>query len=157
MNSSEFFSALPDSVRGRLPRRLQAFKVNRRSWLAQLYYTHPLLHYEAWNLGERRSGLELGLHFESPNPAENARLLIGFQARLFEVKAELGESIEAEQWDKGWAKVYEVIPLEPFTADYLDRAAARLAQIMSVLQPIFADVDGRTRARPRHRRLSGRG
>ncbi|HLF27649.1 MAG TPA: hypothetical protein VJG32_15040 [Anaerolineae bacterium] len=144
MNSSEFFGALPDSVRAQLPRPLQNFKVSRRSWLVQLYYTQPLLHYEAWNLGARRGGIELGLHFESRDPAENARLLIGFQSHLFEIKAELGTAIEAEQWDRGWTKVYEVIPRESFTADYLKQVAARLAQIIGVMQPIFEHVYGRS-------------
>ena len=112
----------------------------------QLYYTHPLLHYEVWNLGERRGRLEIGLHFESRDRAENERLLAGFQARLFEIKTELGDSIEAEQWDKGWTKVYEVIPLETFTADYLERVASRLAQWIVVAQPIFDHL-----ARPRRR------
>ena len=109
MNGNEFFGALPASTRAHLPRHLREFKVNRRSWLVQLYYAHPLLHYEVWNLGERRGELEIGLHFESRNRAENERLLAGFQSRLFEIKAELGDSIEAEQWDKGWTKVYEVM------------------------------------------------
>lgn len=140
MRSHEFFGALPDAARPLLPRHLQNFSVNRRSWLVQLYYTIPQLHYEVWNLGDRRGKLEIGLHFESRQPAENERLLRGFQAHLFEIKAELGESVEAEQWDRGWAKVYEVIPREPFTPDYLNRAAARLVQMIGVMQPIFEKV-----------------
>ncbi len=151
MNGSDFFGAIPAATRERLPRRLQDFKVNRRSWLVQLYYAHPLLHYEAWNLGERRGGLELGLHFESHERTENERLLLGFQAHLFEIKDELGESIQAEQWDKGWTKVYEVIPREPFTAEYLDRVAGRLAHLIAVMQPIFEHVYQQGRAKKRRR------
>ncbi|HEY4690772.1 MAG TPA: hypothetical protein VIK33_15770 [Anaerolineae bacterium] len=151
MNGGEFFGAIPDAVRAHLPKPLQAFKVNRRSWLGQLYYDDPLLHYEALNLGERRGGLELGLHFESREHTQNQRLLIGFQSRLFEIKAELGESIEAEQWDRGWTKVYDVIPRERFTPEYVERVAARLAQMIGVLQPIYADV--RKRNRPKKRVL----
>ena len=150
MNSSEFFGAIPAATRARLPRRLQGFQVNRRAWLVQLYYTHPLLHYEVWNLGDRRGRLEIGLHFESRTPAENERLLRGFQAHLFEIKAELGESIEAEAWDKGWTKVYEAIPREPFAPDYVDRIAARLAQVIVVMQPIFEHVyKGHRRTEPK--------
>ena len=140
MKSSEFFGALPAATRTRLPERLQGFHASRRSWLVQLYYDHPLLHYEVWNLGERSGRLEIGLHFESRDRAENERLLRGFQSHLFEIKAELGESVEAEAWDKGWTKAYEVIPLEPFTQNYLDRVAARLAQMIVVMQPIFEHV-----------------
>lgn len=151
MNGNEFFGALPASTRARLPRHLREFKVNRRSWLVQLYYAHPLLHYEVWNLGERRGELEIGLHFESRDRAENERLLAGFQSRLFEIKAELGDSIEAEQWDKGWTKVYEVIPRETFTADYLEHVASRLAQWIVVAQPIFEYVNRRNQVIKRGR------
>jgi hypothetical protein len=140
MRSSDFFAALPDATRAKLPKRLQAFKVNKRSWLVQLYYAHPLLHYEVWYFGDRRNSIEIGLHFESRDAAENDQLLHGFQSHLFEVKAELGESIEAEAWDKGWTKVYELFPREPFTPEYVGRVASRLARIIEVMQPIFEDV-----------------
>ncbi len=137
VNGNEFFGALPGRVRAHLPESLQNFKFKRRSWLVQLYYADPLLHYEAWNLGERHGRVELGLHFESRDRALNERLLLGFQSHLFEIKSELGESIEAEQWDKGWTKVYEVIPRESFSQEYADRVAARMAQMIVILQPIF--------------------
>lgn len=140
MRSSDFFGALPDATRARLPKRWQAFRFLKRSWLVQLYYVHPLLHYEVWNLGDRRGSLEVGLHFESRDRNENDRLLRGFLAHLFEIKAALGDSVEAEAWDKGWTKVYELFPREPFTPEYVDRVAARLAQIIAVMQPIFEDV-----------------
>jgi hypothetical protein len=106
-----------------------------RPWL--VHHTDPLLHYEVATLGERRGILEIGLHFESRNPAVNARLLDGFLRHLFEIKAELGSGFEAEMWDKGWTKVYETIPLEAFDEAYVDRVAGRLAQIIAALQPIL--------------------
>src|SRR5574341_1219089 len=117
MRSSDFFGALPDATRARLPKRWQTFRFQKRSWLVQLYYAQPLLHYEVWNLGDRRGRLEIGLHFESRDRGENERLLRGFLAHLFEIKAELGDSIEAEAWDKGWTRVYELLPREPFTQE----------------------------------------
>lgn len=68
--------------------------------MCQLYYTDPRLHYEVWNLGERRNRLEIGLHFESRDRALNAALLRGFSARMVAVKAALGPQWEAEHWDK---------------------------------------------------------
>lgn len=128
--------ALPAAVQARLAKRLRNFKTTSRSWLVQFYYDDPLLHYEVWTLGERRKRLEIGLHFESRVPGLNARLLEGMLAHLFEIKIELGPSFEAEPWDKGWTKVYETIPLEPFSADYFERVAERVAQIITVLEPI---------------------
>jgi hypothetical protein len=43
-------------------------------------------------------------------------------------------------WDKGWTKVYETIPLEPFSEAYLDRVAGRLAQLIVVMQPILEQL-----------------
>ncbi len=137
MRSSDFMRALPQATRPKLPRKLQAFKTNVRPWLVQFYYSQSLLHYEVVTLGERRGVLEIGLHFESRDPDVNARLLDGFMARLFEIKAELGDQVEAEMWDKGWTKVYETIPLEKFDEDYLNRVADRLAKMIVVLQPIL--------------------
>jgi hypothetical protein len=140
MKSSDFFRALPEAIRPQLPKRMREFKTTGRSWLAQFYYDDPRIHYEAWNLGDRKKRLEIGLHFESRERELNARLLEGMLAHLFEVKAGLGPSFEAEPWDKGWTKVYETIPLESFSADYLERVAARMAQVIRVLEPIRRDL-----------------
>ena len=84
--------------------------------------------------------MEIGLHFESRNAAANEQLLEGFMRHLFEIKAELGDGIEAEMWDRGWTKVYETIPMETFDAAYVDRVAARLAQLIMAMQPILAEL-----------------
>ena len=141
VKSSEFMRALPPVIRAKLDKRLQDFQSAGRSWLVQLYYDDPYIHYEIWNLGERRGRLEIGLHFESRTAGLNARLLEGIMSRLFEIKAELGPSFEAEPWDKGWTKVYEAIPLEPFSAEYLEQVATRVAEVMSVLEPIRRDLE----------------
>lgn len=140
MKSADFMRALPDAVRVHLPKKLQAFKVNLRPWLVQFYYANALLHYEVVTHGERRGLLEIGLHCESRNPDENTRLLNGFMQHLFEIKAELGDQVEAEMWDRGWTKVYETIPLATMSDDYLNRVAERLARMISVLQPILEKV-----------------
>jgi hypothetical protein len=133
---------LPEAIRPRLPKPLRDFQTAGRSWLVQFYYKDPRLHYEIWNLGPRRGRLEIGLHFESRDRELNARLLDGMLAHLFEIKAELGPSFEAEPWDKGWTKVYEAIPLEPFNKEYLERVAARMAQVVGVLEPIRRSLQG---------------
>ena len=141
--------ALLAATRANLPKKLQTFKTNTRPWLVQFYYLDPLLHYEVVTLGERRGKLEIGLHFESRAAEVNARLLAGFMQHLFEIKAELGDHVEAEMWDKGWTKVYETIPLEAFNEGYVNRVADRLAKMMVVLQPIYEAVNGGERKRKR--------
>lgn len=134
--------AIPVATRATLPKKWQNFKTNTRPWLVQLSYADPLLHYEVVTLGERRGILEIGLHFESREAAVNARLLAGFMQHLLEIKAELGDGFEAEQWDRGWTKVYETIPLTAFDEAYVERVAARLAQMIVVMQPILDEITG---------------
>jgi hypothetical protein len=131
---------LPAAARAHLPASLRRFRSAHRSWLCQLYYRDPRLHYEVWNLGERRGLLEIGLHFESRDREENAALLRGFSQRMVAVKAALGQQWEAEAWDKGWTKVYETVPYEPFSDEVLEAIAKRLARAMTVLQPIWDDL-----------------
>jgi hypothetical protein len=140
LTSSQFMRALPEAIRPRLPAELRRFKSLTRGWLCQLYYRQPLLHYEAWNQGERRGQVEIGLHFESRNAQENERYLRGFARYLTEIKARLGYQWEAEQWTRSWTKVYRVVKYEPFSDAYLEAIAAQLAQAMIVLQPMFDEI-----------------
>jgi hypothetical protein len=140
MRLDELMRAIPPATRAKLPKNLQNFKVATRSWLVQIYYTDAQIHYEVVTLGVKRGELELGLHFESRNAALNARLLDGMARYLIEIKAELGNGFEAEMWDRGWTKVYETIPMETFDEAYVDRVAARLAQVIAVMQPILEEV-----------------
>lgn len=144
MRASEFMRAIPAATRAKLPKNLQGFKTHTRPWLVQLSYADPLLHFEVVTLGERRGILEIGLHFESRDPTVNTRLLNDFLQHLFEIKTELGNQVEAEKWDRGWTKIYETIPLESYTEDYLDRVAGRLAKMILLLQPM---LDQLTQAR----------
>ncbi len=137
LTSSQFMAALPGATREHLPAGLRRLRSAHRAWLCQLYYSDPRLHYEVWNFGERRGLLEIGLHFESRDRAVNAALLEGFSRHMVEIKATLGPQWEAEPWDKGWTKVYETIPYEPFTTESLDAIAGRLARAITVLQPIW--------------------
>ena len=100
--------ALPEAVRPKLPKPLRSFEVASRAWLVQLYYDSPHIHYEVWNLGERRGRLEIGLHFEA-DKSTNDLLLEYFEARTFEVHAELGPRIEIERWTNSWTRVHEVV------------------------------------------------
>ncbi len=141
MKSSEFMRALPGAVARRLDGEIALQQGRLWPWGVQLYADDPRFHYEVsrvpLHMGDR---LELALHFESRSPAENRAMLAGFAERLWEVRAALGDGIEAEPWDRGWTKVYETIPLEPYTAEYLDRVAARLVEIVRALHPICRDL-----------------
>jgi hypothetical protein len=138
MRSSDFMAALPEAVQRYLGEEIRLTRGRLWPWGVQLYVDDPRYHYEisrvAPRLGDR---LELGLHFESKNPAENRALLAGFDARLVEIKASLGDGASAELWDRGWAKVYETARLEPYSESYLQTIAGRMAALIRVLHPIY--------------------
>jgi len=136
MRSSDFMKAIPDAVRPHLPPALRDFQWHARAWLVQIHYGQPAVHYEVWSM-QYRDLLELGLHFEQRDPAANARLLAYFDTHAIAIKAELGERVEVEPWDKGWAKVYETWPLEPFELSFVEKVASRLAQMIAYLQPLL--------------------
>jgi hypothetical protein len=140
MTSYQFMQALPNALREHLPPPLQKFKTFLRGWLCQVYYADPKAHFEVWNMGERRGVLEIGLHFESKDRAANEALLRSFFPHMIEVKVALGPGWEAEYWDKGWTKVYETVPYEPFSVDLLDSVSRRLARAITVLTPILDDI-----------------
>jgi hypothetical protein len=88
----------------------------------------------------RQKGWELGFHFEASDKKLNRFLLDGFRRNLFEIKDTLGESVEAEMWDKGWTKIYQVYPEAPLTETYQAEVGQQLAKMIACLQPIFVDL-----------------
>jgi hypothetical protein len=130
----QFFRELPDGVRPLLPDELRDFTFRPRGSLAQLYYRDPRVHYEAW-FHWRTGRLELGLHFERAE-RDNERLFEAFDRRMVEIKGELGQSIELERWDRGWARLYETWPCEKVDRPFRDQMTERFARIIAVTQPI---------------------
>jgi hypothetical protein len=142
LSRRDFIRKLPDSLIPNLPVSLQGIKV-RQPWgyLIQFHYGEPWLHYEV-SRAVNRNGYELGFHCESKDKDLNRYLLFGFRQHLFEIKDELGDSVEAEMWDRGWTKIYEVIPEEALTADYQMRIALRMVRIIVCLHPIYVELRG---------------
>ena len=140
MTRTSFLKTLPEVVIPMLPRSLQGIKVRQPyRWLIQLNYGEPGLHYEVSG-AKHRSGWEIGFHCEARDKHLNRFLLEGFRRHLFEIKAELGESIEAEMWDRGWTKIYEVLPEAELTEEYQERVGGRLAEIIVCLHPIYVQL-----------------
>lgn len=145
LSAGAFLQGLPDLLRPLLPPRLQGFQTRFPfRGLLQIHYGEPALHYEVGHIsarpGSRALGWELGFHCEARDHQLNRLLLDGFRRHLIEIKATLGDGIEAEMWDRGWTKIYEVFPDEPLTVDYQARLAARLAEIITCLHPFFVDL-----------------
>ena len=142
MSYRNFLKTLPEAVIPQLPANLQAIKV-RQPWryLIQFHYGEPRLHYEVAR-AQGRAGLELGFHCEARDRDLNRYLLKGFRHHLFEIKDRLGESVEAEMWDRGWTKIYEVYPEGELTSDYQAAVGRRLAEIIVCLHPFYVELRG---------------
>ncbi|MEI2611871.1 MAG: hypothetical protein V9G20_24810 [Candidatus Promineifilaceae bacterium] len=140
LSQTRFLQTLPDVVIPQLPAHWGRVQV-KQPWgfLVQFHFGEPNLHYEVVK-AYRTGGYEVGLHFEDKRHELNRFLLDGFRRHLLEIKHTLGDSIEAEMWDRGWTKVYEVIPEESLTTDYQERVAARLVEMMNCFQPILVGL-----------------
>jgi hypothetical protein len=140
LSNAQFLRSLPDVVIPKLPPDLQTIQSRQPwRWLVQFHYGEPRLHYEVAR-ARRPEGWELGFHCEARDRRLNRYLLDGFRRNLFEIKAALGEGMEAEMWDRGWTKIYEVLPQEPLTTDFQARIGARMAEIIVVLHPFYVEL-----------------
>jgi len=142
LSSAKFLSTLPEVVLPSLPTALQSIQVRQPyRWLIQFHYGEPRLHYEV-SRSQRRNGWELGFHCEARDKRLNRFLLDGFRRHLFEIKDMLGEPIEAEMWDRGWTKIYEIYPDEPLTTTYQHLVGLRMAEIIVCLHPFYVELRG---------------
>ena len=129
-----FLRAVANDVLAYFAGRTTPVQCNTRGRLAKFWCSPPSsIHYEVW-LHERRNLIELGLHFEG-DAELNAQLLAYFSGCLLEIQDELGDSIWAEEWDKGWTRLYEVRPMLPLDDERVAETAARMCELIQVLQP----------------------
>lgn len=129
---------MPDVVMPHLPVAWQMQSRQPFRWIVQFYGDDPKLHFEVGRV--RNRALEVGLHLESKDKALNQYVINGFLRHLFELKAELGAEIEAEPWDRGWAKVYELWPDQPLTPDFQRALGERLAFMIAHMQPLLTEL-----------------
>ena len=132
-----FLRGLPATLRDELPATLHAFRWTAYAQQAKAWYGNADLHYEIWVRG-RLHVVELGLHFEADD-LTNARLLAAFGSRAKEVKRGLGRDARIEEWDRGWARVWEPISLELSDDELTERVGTRLCDYVRVLEPILRD------------------
>lgn len=140
LSQVQFLKTLPELVVPHLPEPLQGIKVRQPyRWLTQFHYGEPRLHYEV-SSAKYRPGWELGFHCEARDRSLNLYLLKGFRRHLFEIKDVLGPTIEAEMWDKGWTKIYEVFPDGDLNAAYQAALATRLSELIVCLHPVYIEL-----------------
>jgi hypothetical protein len=146
LSRNKFLETLPDSVLPHLPDTLRNNIQVRQPWrwLVQFHFGEPRLHFEV-SKASRRNGWELGFHCEARDKQLNRFLLDGFRRNLFEIKDTLGETMEAEMWDRGWTKIYEVVEERPLTTTYQLKIGQRLAEMIICIHPIFVELRGAVR------------
>ena len=102
--------------------------------LLKVYYDNERVHYEVWT-NSTAGTIELGLHFED-GPVSTAAYLAFFDARIVELKHELGPEVELERWTASWGHLYELTPLIRLDTDLVEQIVERLASFITVLQPM---------------------
>lgn len=137
MDPRTYLRAVDAAMREGVPAGLGALRHQNRGWQAKWWYGNPALHYEATSR-VREKAIEIGLHFEA-DPLTNARLLAAFRAHAKSIARRLGE-VRIEEWDRGWARVWEPIALpKPLGVENGTAVGKRLARYISVLEPILRD------------------
>ena len=106
-------------------------------WMVKVWFGNKDLHYEC-GVYFRRKVIELGLHFES-DAFTNQLLLGAIRVRAKAIAKKL-PTARIETWDKGWARVWEPIPLEKFEERYSAQLTKTLAKYVRVLEPILEDA-----------------
>jgi hypothetical protein len=141
MRIQQFQVALVDKTRKKLPRALKNFEPRSFFSIVKLSYRNPKLHYEVWVRGKERL-IEIGLHLEADKSTNDA-LLTYFNSHALEIHDELGSRVEIEQWTNSWSRVHEVVPYESLNADLVDHLAAKLAKMITVLEPMLEGYSNR--------------
>jgi hypothetical protein len=137
MEPKTYLRAVDAAVREGIPNTLGEVHHQNRGWQAKWWYGNPALHYES-TPRVRQSTVEIGLHFEA-DELTNALLLAAFRAHAKPIARRLGD-VRIEEWDRGWARVWEPIGLtEPLGTRNGTAVGKRIAAYVAVLEPILRD------------------
>ena len=138
LNRREFFVAIVGTLREALPAELSEFRHRANPLLLKIDYGNERVHYEVWP-DAARGHVEVGLHFED-GPASTAAYLAFFDARIVEIKHQLGDRIELERWTASWGHLFEVHQLGPLDRRYAALISQRLAAQIAILQPMVREA-----------------
>lgn len=134
MQPAECLRRVRPLVRERVPDQFREFHWESFSFQSKLWYGNKALHYEIWPR-ERLGTIEIGLHFEA-DPLTNARLLAAFAANAKAIRRALADA-RIEEWDRGWARVWEPLPHRKPDDGLASELAGRIAAYVTTLEPIL--------------------
>jgi len=135
MRVAEFMSLVQERALARLSDELRHGLTARvRSVWLQMHYHTPKLHYEVW-LTRKTGRIEIGLHFEGAREFSYlwAELMSNHAPEIF---GRLGPDVEIEEWTPSWTRIHQSVPYDPLSDALADDVARRLAEMITVLQPI---------------------
>jgi len=134
MRVAEFMSLVQERTLALLPEELRGWTARIRSVWLQIHYHTPKVHYEVW-LTRKTGRIEIGLHFEGVRDFSYrwAELIAPYMP---EIQARLGPHVELEEWTASWTRVHQTLRYDPLTEPLAEEAACRLAETITVLQPI---------------------
>jgi hypothetical protein len=131
-----FFQRVVNGARRGLPDELAQFHAKPGFDLVKIWYENERVHYEA-AIDLHREHIEVALHFED-GPVSTAIYLRAFDQQIIQIKHELGHTVELERWTQSWGRVFELTPLTALDAATGERAAQRMIEFITELQPIVA-------------------
>lgn len=101
--------------------------------ILQLSWGEPAFHIELQPQPTRRL-IELGLHFEGPPEANDARAAL-VAAHAAPLMAVLGPTWELEAWTASWRRLHRTYPFATLTRPLAETVAADLARAIPLLYP----------------------
>jgi hypothetical protein len=134
----DFFDEVVGALRASIGDEHAAFRHRANPMMLKIDFGNDRIHYEVWP-DSARNHIELGLHFED-GPVSTAAYLAYFDARIVEIKHQLGAGIELERWTVSWGHLYETIALTRLDRGFARQIAERLARLITTLQPLVEDA-----------------
>lgn len=138
MRIRDFLFLMYDHLSQRLPEPLREHHWRVRFSFLQVYFETAAVHYEVW-VQRKTSRIEIGLHFEGERE-DNYGWASALGGRALEIQAQLGPSVELEEWTQSWTRLHETQPLDgKLTPELAEEVSERLARYIEVLEPILAE------------------
>ncbi|MDP9343623.1 MAG: hypothetical protein M3Q23_16335 [Actinomycetota bacterium] len=128
----EFFQAVAEELPALLPDELREYRTARMGRVFKVHFGRPRRHYELWFRG---GGLEVAYHLEGP-PDEDRPVVELLESRLSRLQRALGGEMRLEPFGPGWTHLYELWPGTAKTPRLAGDAAARLSELIRLLEPI---------------------
>lgn len=138
MRIRDFLSRVYDALPDLLPASYRDHHWRLRWSTLQVYFDKPSVHYEVW-VQKSAGRIEVGLHFEGERD-ESYAWAEALAPRAIEIQAQLGASVELEEWTASWTRLHETVAIEgKLTEELAGEVARRLARYVEVLEPILAE------------------